>query len=198
MKTVIMLSLIALLYSIHQSAHAYTPDAHKAITQQVAEATTSSIDRILKDELGISNGILEAFQGKTAQELIGDGARREDWPPTRVLNHFHNPLTPWPSAGLHIESMDGTRSIDGLSSVLWQQYPAQHGDKAGGDWAWHDARRWYLTALATLAATEREQAFAETFLTLGHLVHLIQDASVPAHVSFASDLMDGVWRLWTF
>jgi hypothetical protein len=81
----------------------------------------------------------------------------------------------------------------GMSSVLWQQRLDQDNvfvtlplsparlRAGGGHWSWHDARRAFLDALTEASAEARESRLADTFLTLGHLTHLVQDASVPAH-----------------
>src|SRR4029077_5100741 len=43
------------------------------------------------------------------------------------------------------------------------------------------ARRSFLDALTLATSSQRERSLAQSFETLGHLTHLIQDASVPAH-----------------
>jgi hypothetical protein len=68
-----------------------------------------------------------------------------------------------------------------MSSILWQQYPSQESLNSGGSWSWQDARRQYAAALTNTSLEERGNDFADTFLALGHLTHLVQDASVPAH-----------------
>ncbi len=80
----------------------------------------------------------------------------------------------------------------GQSSLLWQQNPAQPTSpvtvlgftfaSGGEDRPWQRARREYLQALTGQTTGERDQAFRETFLGLGHVMHLIQDATVPGHV----------------
>ncbi len=173
---------------------AYDRETHREIAQRSVELSISSLDQILKDELGLRRGITENFTGRsdprprTIQELIGDGAIAEDTPITRQLNHFHNPLVePWQDASLRVFF----GAVRGQSSVLWQQNTTQNSTfvftpiplPSGGDnWSWQDARQRYLRALTGMTRAEREGAFAETFETLGHLTHLIQDASVPAHV----------------
>ncbi|MBI2160546.1 MAG: hypothetical protein HYU25_09260 [Candidatus Rokubacteria bacterium] len=119
--------------------------------------------------------------------LIGDGAEREDDPSFRSLRHFHNPLAaPWDGAGLFGRFQ---------SSTLWQQNAGQHGIAGGGNWSWQDARDWYLKALTGSAPADRASAFGATFEALGHLTHLVQDASVPAHVrNDPHPILDGYER----
>ena len=188
---------------------AYDSLTHREIGERAAQSTVSSIDRVLKDDLGIPAGIAERFEGQSVpglrnvQELIGDGSLFEDVPGRRSFNHFHNPLvSPWDDAGLRTFSILGVPLIRGQSSVLWQQNPSQDSTfvltpipslSGGGNWSWQDARRHYLNALTRTRKEDvtreggqkepgRDTAFAETFEALGRLTHLIQDASVPAHV----------------
>ncbi|MEK7219618.1 MAG: hypothetical protein AAB253_00365, partial [candidate division NC10 bacterium] len=154
--------------------------------------------------MGFSRGIDEVFLGRserrprTIQQLIGDGALFEDIPARRALNHFHNPLVdPWDEAGLQAFSLLGVATVRGQSSVLWQQNQAQDSSvvftplplaSGGGDWSWQDARRHYLDALTRPRWEDsgdqpgRDRAFADMFEALGHLTHVVQDATVPAHV----------------
>lgn len=135
-------------------------------------------------------GINTSFLGREARELIGEGAQGEDEPVTRVVNHFHDPLRPWESAGLRLLVQIGQ------SSILWQQAPVQNGLLGGGNWAWQHARRHYFTALTARTSREREEAFARTFLALGHLMHMVQDASVPAHVRNDPHLLRDGYEHW--
>ncbi|MBI4264338.1 MAG: hypothetical protein HY657_08175 [Acidobacteria bacterium] len=107
-------------------------------------------------------------------EWLGFGGEREDdgWPwNARYYNHFHNPLKPWSEAGLQT-------LVQHSSSVQWMQDPNQ---APGGDWSWQAARRFYLQALTAPDARTREEAAADLFRTLGHIMHLVVDASVPEH-----------------
>lgn len=163
-------------------AGAYEPETHREIAIKAAQPNASSTDEVLKTELGIRGGIAEVLLGQRVgiDFLIGEGAFSEDSPFTRSRNHFHNPLLPWESAGL-------TGIFGGQSSVVWQQNRSQSSFLfGGGDWSWQDARQRYLSALTGVGLPQntreqRDLALADTFRTLGHLTHLIQDASVPAH-----------------
>ena len=119
----------------------------------------------------------------------------------RNNNHFHNPLAEsWSSAGLDID-VSRYKSlipwpfrdslpdhIEGQSSILWAHNKNQ---VLGGQWSWHDARKNLYSALTGMdfdgrvvvyTYAEMQQYYANTFRALGQLMHLIQDASVPAHV----------------
>jgi hypothetical protein len=165
---------------------------HQAISERAVLPQNSILDSFLSVELArdivdpdlvstpwilqfkeFPNGINQTVNNKRVREWIEDGSEFEDEPFVRVQNHFHNPLRPWSQAGL---------STGGMSSVLWAQAPDQNEGVGGGKHSWKDARDSYYRALTGRTRTEREEAWAETFQTLGHLMHLLQDATVPAHV----------------
>lgn len=169
---------------------AYDLVTHRAIAERAVDR--SMLDGYLRTELGLHGGKDELFLGRSLRDWVGEGSVFEDslFPFPRVFRHFHNPLYhadgnglgPWSQAGLF-----------GLfqSSVQWGQNPSQDPfpfGLGGGNWSWQDARRHYLNALTRPRKEDqgnqpgRDTAFAETFEALGRLTHLIQDASVPAHV----------------
>jgi hypothetical protein len=120
-----------------------------------------------------------------------EGAKLEDlgeWyqlPVVRYLNHFHNPLKGWSSAGL-------TDVSSGESLLLWAQDGTTQTSKLGGDWSWQKVRDYFYTALTANADTTRQEYFARTFRGVGHHMHLIQDTSVPAHVRNDSHAQDAI------
>jgi len=190
--------LFVLLISRSPVLYAYELGTHREIAQRAAQPSISSLDQVLKGELGFPDGITQTFPARiqpgirSVAQLIGDGAEAEDDPVWRTINHFHNPLQPWDQAGLSV------LGFGGQSSVLWQQNASQDTSTVrvglfsirvgGGNHSWQDARRHYLNALGGETTVDRATAFAEMFETLGYLTHLIQDASVPAHTRNDSHL----------
>ncbi len=174
-------------------ANAYDQATHREIAERAAQPSVSSIDQILKSELGLQNGLKETFQGisdprsRTVEQLIGDGAFFED-ASFRFFNHFHNPLRPWDQAGLRTFSILGVPLVRAQSSVLWQQNTSQDMTfvftplpflSGGGDWSWQDARQRYLDALTgssrdgtRLNREQRERALVQTFEAVGRMTHL--------------------------
>lgn len=157
------------------SVSAYDLSTHRALTRKAV--SVSALDTRLKN-LGFADSGATKLLGVPAEDWVRDGSAFEDQPAKRVVNHFHNPMKPWNLAGLTILG-----DQLGQSSVLWQQNPDQDGllGLNGGTWSWPKARQLFITALTSSAAADREAAFAKTFRALGQLMHLVQDASVPAH-----------------
>ncbi|MBI4522525.1 MAG: hypothetical protein HY695_01795 [Deltaproteobacteria bacterium] len=177
MKKLVWLAVLIVYLAIgSRYLFAYDVETHGAIAQQAV--AVSSLDRILKDDFGLGDGIGSMFGGKSVQRWITDGAASEDVPVWRALNHFHNPLYqanatgqgPWSQAGLS----------DYQSSVRWAQNPNQN--SGGGIWSWVTARQRLLAAQTAATKQRRDQALADTFRAIGQLAHLVQDMSVPAHV----------------
>lgn len=155
------------------TANGYESATHEAISQEAVER--SAIDKILKETLGIRAGIDETISGKKIVKWIAEGSRRED-DFFRPFHHFHNPLRSWDDAGFSavLPFFPSLELSVGSSSILWGQEPRQ-------GWAWPNARQFYYQALTAPNLSQRERALALTFRSLGHLIHLIQDAAVPAH-----------------
>ena len=86
---------------------------------------------------------------------IQAGVKAED-EGMRALNHFYNPYDP------------GNAMALGEPALKWGAvgYP----DNPNNEWDWHDAQRYY-----------REGNKAKAYKALGHVLHLLEDLSVPMH-----------------
>ena len=156
-------------------ASGYDAATHNELGRRAGQKA-ARLDFVLREDLGASTGFRTLFKnGRTraAFEWIGEGAALEDEPETRVFNHFHDPFRPWSSAGLRFILPLGE------SSIRWAEMLDQG---VGGTWSWPVARAYFLEALTGTTPEARETAFARTFRAIGHLTHLVQDATVPAHV----------------
>jgi hypothetical protein len=173
--------------------------SHEVINQNIARRTINefSLDFFLKNSRKFKAGVgepLSGYSGKARKQIrqeiwqwLGEGGWDEDEPDGlavtiggsgRSNNHFHNPLqADWEEAGLN--DYVGPFRYYGQSSAIWAQNSEQD---VGGQWSWEDARGYYYKALTAGSRQEREAAFADTFRGLGQICHLIQDASIPAHV----------------
>lgn len=155
---------------------AYEPGTHFRIGERAVDVST--VDRALKDQFSLLAGKNQVLRAKTGQALtlrqwIAAGAYMEDVPSFRALNHFHNPLQPWSAAGLNVAGIS-----PGDSSVFWQQAADQ---SFGGTWSWPFARRRFHDFLTSPNQTDRDAALADVGRAIGHMSHLIQDATSPPH-----------------
>jgi hypothetical protein len=157
-----MLGAVSLLLPV--SASGYEILTHDEITQTAGRRST--LDEVLRVQLGVSNGLDTIIRGKGLTEWLGEGGRRED-DFLRFLNHFHTPLADWSAAGL-------LGSV-GQSSILWGQNTTLSG------WSWQDVRNAYFDALTRPARSDREARLTRAFEGLGRQTHMVQDAASPAH-----------------
>ncbi len=182
------------------TADAFEDRTHEAINlhaAQLARIHQMPLDAFLKRETGLVQGLQTRFrddrgatndgpQINTGLDWLRLGGMSEDRPLCRTARHFHDPLQPWSSAGLIPSDPVSSNFIALLcrgssfpSSVLWAQDRQQD---VGGQRSWFDARASYLDALIKDTQTARDTAWAHTLRTLGQLMHLVADASVPEHV----------------
>ncbi len=179
-RTLVVLHLFTLILAVVlQSAfgQAFDLKAHEAISLRSVDPSVaggSSLDNFLRQQFGseFPDGIGQRVKGKQVQQWIALGSQEEDSPPQRVQQHFHDPTKDWNQAGL---------STGGISSIIWAQLQNQDSGVGGGNHSWHDARESYFKALTGTDAAQRQQNWADTFESLGHLIHLVQDAASPAH-----------------
>ena len=182
MKEIVKIPLLIFLLSVLvANSYALEKPTHEALNENIANI--SNVNSYLINQLGFSGGLKTTFNNKWAIDWIKLGGIREDEPMyTRSLNHFHNPLKePWSSAGLK-----GTSK----SSVIWAQDQGLAGFLTGGNFAWKNVREYFYTALTgkdfsgtwiAYSQAEKEIYYGATFRGIGQLMHLVEDASVPAH-----------------
>jgi len=169
--------LIMVVVLCESKVQAFDDNAHGSLSERATQV--SGLDNFLKTQLGFEfpGGTNETiFNGRRVIQLIQDGAVHEDRPILwRPRHHFHNPRLAWDQAGWRPPPVFIQL---GESSVIWSQDPNQ---VVGGKHSWHDARDTYFQALTATSDSERKRLYAETFRSLGHLIHLVQDAATPSH-----------------
>lgn len=141
--------------------------AHPALTEEVAK---------------LFNGKNSSDKKINGEEInwLKQGSIDED-EPARWINHFYDPVNKVGWTGKHLGYMtaeEGYKTGSSLApkpaiaSVDWatnQQYQAAYGRQFGNQ-TWQKAIKSYLDG-------DRQTAF----LALGHILHLVEDASVPDH-----------------
>jgi hypothetical protein len=191
MKKLFFISVTLIIsFILNASKNALSWDdgvTHKDLSRYAAESSVlgKSKGDYLKN-LGFEKGLNEEIKWNETNiivEWLAKGAELEDaggfipllQPPSRSVNHFHNPLKSWSQAGL-----DDIKT--GESSLLWAQDGPTQSTFTEGDWSWQKVRQVYYLALISTTDALRQVNFAQTFRGLGHQMHLIQDAAVPEHV----------------
>ncbi len=163
MNRILPVAALGILVLVWTDIYSFEVPTHRALSEKAVRS--SSLDEFFRSQLSMPGGINELFAGRRVFEWVQEGSERED-DGFRFFNHFHNPLRTWDQAGLEI--------VGGSSSVLW-------GQNASQGFAWQKARDRYFQALTSTSPFFRDQHFAAAFRTLGQLIHLPQDAAVPAH-----------------
>jgi len=159
----ILLSPIIILGSLLS----YSPyNTHQVLTEQIAEFynLTTNERRLTAQEI----------------EWMKQGAADEDYPP-RWYNHFYNPLTSKGWTGSRLGKLNaqhvlnklkelGLMVYDPVSSIEWAK---NHYLQAREDdyWTWDFG-----------IAKYGEGNYEKAFKTLGHILHLLEDLTVPEHV----------------
>ncbi len=170
----IIFFLCVILFAMNNMAFALEEQTHSYLNGGIARNWWNGfpLDSYLKNNLNISGGVQNYYNGEQVWNWIADGGVFEDEPMyTRSMNHFHDPLKDWGSAGF--------KGV-GNSSAVWAQYPLQS-QPINGYFSWNDVRSYYYWALTAPSDTSQANFYSLCFRGLGQLMHLIQDASVPAH-----------------
>lgn len=167
---------------------------HPALTRAITRS--SSLDGVLRNEIGLRDGTatlvgIAVSSRQTISEWFQDGSRFEDDPPCRASHHFHNPLKPFTTSGVTNQAFvvrlgcSNSGFLPPRSSVTWGTgftSPTVRGPATGNPFDWDAARVAFLNGLTLETPDAREAELARTFEALGHLLHLVQDLAVPAHV----------------
>jgi len=158
---------------------------HQIINEKAANQSSNLLSKLLM--LGFNNGLDNIVHGKKIYRWFHEGARLEDETICRSRNHFHDPLKLWDRAGLNNPALNsgclllGLESLSVDSSLIWAQKQSVN-PWYDNLWSWPKARQSYYKALTFGDKDLQEQFFAETFRSLGQVMHLLADSSVPAHV----------------
>jgi hypothetical protein len=187
------------------SLMAYDPEVHQIITEHAFDAAQINI----LHRMGLYDHLTIGAPAKSAKAWVAYGSVREDditesFPPARSVNHFFDPahgvgLTAgvWPACA---------NSVDILGSHLtmhradrWAiDYPSDN------QWSLGHAREYQYAALVGDDAATRDQAAADMFRAVGHIVHLVQDMAQPEHTRndqhlavFGGDVEASLYEAWS-
>lgn len=170
-----------------------------AAAQAILRASDARLAPLL-EPLSLSGWLMRGAirEDDLAAEYYGDGDRPDIDPHgeiTRVFNHFFDPISNTPLCPF----ASCAKSINwalGLEDALAPSF-APHLNRRN-HFSWLDARRFMYAALTTkrsaglqssanrvageLESRKREFAWATAFKSLGHVLHLLEDAASPQHV----------------
>lgn len=146
------------------SAHGYSEGTHEAISNVAVNRPDCKVDEYLKQQLVLPDGINTMAGGVTLVRRLEQGARDED-SGQRPLNHFYNPIN---NRGLYDLS-------SGAPSLVWAY------DHADNQYDWRGTRDAYYRSFTSGSKAQRTTEMGNTFFSLGHVVHLVQDLAQPQH-----------------
>src|SRR5574341_91138 len=126
----IVISLLTGL--VYRPSLALNEPTHELVNERAG--ATSGLDQVLREQLGLSGGIKEPFNGKEVRQWLREGGTREDagsyWDQAtgkaRSYRHFHDPLLPWDRAGLSYSPPLLPQVLKFESSVRWAQRTDQN------------------------------------------------------------------------
>lgn len=127
-RYIIALAVMSFLFLNKEALSWDNNKTHKDISKIAAEKSVLGTETgNYLSALGLNNGLLEKFTWngtqKYATEWLQEGAKVEDdnW---RPLNHFHNPLKPWSSAGLGLWESAVVWAQDSSRQASWPYGPS--------------------------------------------------------------------------
>jgi len=170
------------LWGFPSPAKSYDLQTHDALSRE-AFSQAGVVSRLpsygLDPTKKIRGLVFSLRQGpRLPVEWIAWGARDEDTPSIRVLTHFYDPHF---DRGLTIGELSWTRAPD------WALEDRQ-ADLQG--YSYRDAREAFYGGLTLVGPGSRERELGHAFYSLGHVIHLIQDLTVPEHARNDAHLTD--------
>lgn len=178
--------IVFLLFHGPESMDAYDDKVtHPDLTRIATDK--SNLDQYLMN-IGYPKGVDTSYGGKTIVDLLKQGSTHEDTTP-RAYNHFYNPIT---DSGLDDEVLFW--EFTGESSLDWARGYSDAGNLDDCEpveysfsnhqcnaYAWRKAKESFYTALTSKTQQDRDKHLMVFYEQLGRILHLLEDAGVPAH-----------------
>lgn len=182
---------------IAHNALALNEKTHSEINGAAAQINSNGflLNSFLIDNINITEGTDAVFYKRglfgiktnaSVLQWIKDGGKYEDTRPVslggifggipyaRSFFHFHDPNKPMSDAGFH-----GILYWD--SAIVWGLSPNKQSGLNLGDYSWPAARNFFYEALTATEVDTRNDNFSDCFRSIGQLMHLVEDQSVPEH-----------------
>jgi parallel beta-helix repeat protein len=155
--------IIAVLFSANYLFAYDETIVHPSLTQEMAKLYNLNYgDKLTDEEIGWIK------QGSIDEDKIWGGIKI-----IRSSNHFYNPfgIKEWKDYNLDSKISAQFSSGIGNGSKQWAHDSVAQSQYAGGDYTWE-------RAIYDYANGDKKHAYE----SLGHILHLIEDKTVPAHV----------------
>jgi hypothetical protein len=139
------------------------------------------LQKYLVDNLGYAD-LSKPVNGTPIIKWFENAGAQEDAIP-RFLNHFHEPISN--------KGFKGTFD----PAPLWAQKTAGN-QWPGGAYSWQDSRQYFYRSLTGINKANREFDLAGSFRSLGQVMHLVQDMSVPEHTRNTAHPFNYTYETW--
>ena len=159
-------------------AYSYEVNTHDDLSRHTA--TASNLNSYLS-EIGLNSLNDPLTDISTTRTIIdwirSDAVDEDDYVSAsffRFRNHFFNPLPGAPNGGGYTFG-----PFTGVPSPNWGLEDTQN--LITQAYSLKEARQYFYDGLTLSTEDNRKQFLARTFSSLGHVIHLIQDAAQPQH-----------------
>ncbi len=126
------------------------------VNQAFFYSDTTTHPYLVEEMVKLYNNYYDSDLTPEQVEWMKQGSTNEDIWPRNWYHHFYDPVH--------------NRGFGGFSAKDWAQNPSAQAEVSGGDHSWQ-------TAIKDYNAGYKKRAF----ISLGHILHLIEDMAVPAH-----------------
>jgi len=162
---------------------------------QLRNGTQATFFNYIESSLGEPNGVSnweQSFENYGYQNLIEAGTILEDavyadsWVAWngRFNNHFYDSQ----NAGAPLTWGWGSRT----DAISW----AKGGEDSDNQYSLHEAIKSFRNGFSTANSEERRKARAKMFVSLGHILHMLNDMNVPAHTRDDSHPEGDPFEVW--
>lgn len=194
MKNSVKFNGVIFLLFCMNAALAYEPGTHLSLAASATQESVLKEDSGVLADLGLKkfDDPAQLFPDPQAGESIPLGPNNTDWFTARIsdtilnliatgaaledefprsLYHFYDPVSG------HIPALNIGGVAAPYSAPDWAL-----GEAAGQFYSLKNAHDDFYKALTAAGEAERNRAFGGLFVSLGHVLHLVQDMAQPQHV----------------
>ncbi len=168
-KIAICLCFIGILLCC-EKAYAYSQKFHVILTKKAINQNKDALNKYIENYIGLSKGVDNFLLYERVRQLIEDGSFNEDYNWNAInnplLSHFYEPISN--TAGVSYFGLFPPSAYDWANA-------------SNNMWSWRSARQYFYYGLVPNPYVDMNLSLAKAFEGIGHIIHLVQDMSVPAH-----------------